>query len=151
MIVCGDELINTLCENDRAYYYKLINELKSDKQNKLIYITTNKLNDIVLATLRNNTIYLFNRSYNTIMYAPKLMFHMQSVTHLHIDDILDRYHNIGNGSALMTALLYYAKSNGIVIITGDLSSVDDDHKLRRNAFYLKFGFDVKKNSVIKHL
>jgi hypothetical protein len=111
----------------------------------------NKLGDVVVALYHSNTIYLLGESYRTIMYAPKLMFHTTQADHLHIDDVLVKHNGVGNGSIVMTALLLYAKQNGIKLITGFLSSVDDDHKIRRNNYYLKFGFTINNNQIVKKL
>ena len=68
---------------------------------------------------------------------------------IHINDIKpyhknkrNKYVNKGYGSKLMSALLDYAKKNGIAEITGDLSIVDLDHKKRLHHFYQKFGFKI---------
>lgn len=143
--------INTFRESDKSAYSKLINEFTNDENNHILYADYNKLDEFIIAVRRANTIYLFSRAYSTIMYAPKLLFHFVDDSHIHIDDVLNRHHSVGNGSILMKALLEYATSNQIQIISGDLSSVDDDHKLRRDSYYRKFGFKVSEKSIIKRL
>ena len=113
--------------------------------------STNKLDDVILCFEKNKSIYLVNVSYSTIMYAPKIMFRYKSNNHLHIDDILMKTNNIGNGSIAMTALIKYAKLNNVDIITGDLSTIDSDHKERRDHYYDKFDFENHETYVIKHL
>lgn len=109
----------------------------------------NKIGDVVVALYHNNTIYLLGECYRTIMYAPKLMFHNVSHEHIHIDDVLMKNNSVGNGSVAMIALLLYAQKKKITKITGTLSSVDDDHKVRRDNYYRKFGFTVAESYIIK--
>ena len=111
----------------------------------------NKLGDVVVALYSHNAIYLLGEAYRTIMYAPKLIFHTPLSGHIHIDDVLVKHNNVGNGSAVMAALLVYAEQSGVKKITGSLSSVDDDHKSRREAYYTKFGFSVNGSTIIKEL
>ena len=113
---------------------------------KYICTRTNKLDDPLMCFVKNNCLYLVNRSYSTI-----IMFHFKEPGHLHIDDILMKTNDIGNGSVAMEALLKYAIKSGVHVITGDLSSIDDDHKNRRDHYYAKFGFDNHTTYVIKHL
>ena len=72
---------------------------------------------------------------------------MKSSNHLHIEDVLMKTNNIGNGSIALKSLIEYSKLIGVNTITCYLSSVDDDHKNRRNHYYEKFGFDVKETSI----
>ena len=143
--------IDTFKESDKSVYSKLIIDLTNDDVNHILYAGRNKLDEFIIAVRRANTIYLFSRAYNTIMYAPKLLFHFVDDSHIHIDDVLNKHHSVGNGNILMNALLAYAEINQIKIISGDLSSVDDDHKLRRDSYYRKFGFNVSERSIIKRL
>jgi hypothetical protein len=112
---------------------------------------TNKLGNVLVSLYHNNTIYLLGEVYQTIMYAPKIMFHHVLPDHIHIDDMLMKHNDVGNGSIAMEALFLYANSKNINTITGSLSSIDEDHSARRNYFYQKFGFEVKPNSIIKYL
>jgi hypothetical protein len=112
---------------------------------------SNKIGDVVVALYHNNTIYLLGEAYRTIMYAPKLMFRYIQIDHIHIEDVLVKHNNIGNGSIIMNSLILYANKCGIKKITGSLSSVDDDHKARRDNYYKKFGFDVKDTIVVKSM
>jgi hypothetical protein len=59
--------------------------------------------------------------------------------------------SIGNGSIAMMALLLYAQKHCVKTITGSLSSVDDDHKVRRDNYYRKFGFNVTRCRIEKNL
>jgi len=101
--------------------------------------------------VQNNTLYLVGEPYPTIMYAPKILFRFISPTHLHIDDILMKHNNVGNGSVAMRALLDFAKRQRIQTITGALSSVDSDHQARRDHFYKKHGFSISQNAILKKL
>ena len=136
-------------EQEIKYYTNIVHEWLETANSEFIGISKNKLDDSVLVLYRYNTIYLMGRTYQTVMYAPKIMFHRVSDTHLHIDDVLMRTNDIGNGSIAMEGLLFYAKLNNIEMITGDLSSVDDDHKSRRDHYYEKFGFEVLEHSIKK--
>lgn len=135
--------ITNISEKTLNFYLTLIDEwTKSSSDAKYLGCMKNKLGDIVVILYKYNTIYLMGETYRTIMYAPKIMFHKVDNGHLHIDDVLTRYNNIGNGSILMESFLKYASENGFDLITGDLSIIDEDHKDRRNHFYEKFGFEV---------
>lgn len=59
-----------------------------------------------------------------------------------IGDIQCKKNNKGYGSAMMLALIDYAKQNEIECIEGWLSSVDGDHRERLYHFYQKFGFEI---------
>lgn len=134
------------------FYLTLIDEwTKSASDAKYLGCAKNKLGDLVVVLYKYNTIYLMGEPYRTVMYAPKIMFHLIDDKHLHIDDILTRYNNVGNGSILMDAFLKYAKDNNIQTITGNLSSIDEDHKDRRDYFYKKFEFEVGNTKIVKHL
>lgn len=111
----------------------------------------NKADNYVVALYHNETIYLIGTAYKSIMYAPRIMFNHLSESHIHIEDILMKHNNVGNGSIAMRALLLYAKLNGIATITGYLSSIDNDHKERINHYYTKFGFKVSKSSIAKKM
>lgn len=111
----------------------------------------NKIGDTVVALYHNNTIYLLGDVYKTIMYAPKILFHKVDENHIHIDDVLMKHNDVGNGGIAMRALFKYAKKNGVKKITGSLSKVDDDHRSRRDHYYKKFGFDVSEFQIIKNL
>lgn len=111
----------------------------------------NKLGDVVVALHHGHVIYLLGESYRTIMYAPKLMFHMIQSDYIHIDDVLVKHNSVGNGTIVMTALLLYAQQHGIRRVTGFLSSADDDHKIRRDSYYAKFGFSIQNNHIVKEL
>jgi hypothetical protein len=111
----------------------------------------NKIGDFLVALYHYDTIYLIGESYPTVMYSPKLLFHKVSDEKIHIDDVLMKDNNVGNGSMIMRALIRYALYNGVKIITGYLSSVDNDHKSRRDHYYEKFGFKISSNSIVKYL
>ena len=51
----------------------------------------------------------------------------------------------GYGSAMMIALISYARSNNYTTIDGWLSRVDYGHKERLYHFYKKFGFEISPN------
>lgn len=139
-----------LSEREIQVYESILNDMTENKYHLLDY-AVNKVNDFVIVAMKNNAIYLFGCPYKTIMYAPKLMFHLIGQNHIHIDDILVRHKNVGNGSIMMKSLLKFAKTHNISLITGDLSSIDDDHKARRNHYYEKFGFQVKSTYITKNL
>lgn len=117
----------------------------------VIGVGINKNDDILVAVERNKTIYLLSDIYNTIMFAPRLMFHLKEVDHAHIDDVIMKTNDIGNGAVAMQALFAYCEENVITLITGDLSSVDNDHKSRRDHYYASHGFEVYPNKIIKKL
>ena len=134
------------------FYISTVAQWLSDYQDGLyLGCYVNQIGDMVVALYHNQTIYLLGESYRTIMYAPKLMFHYVSPDHLHIDDVLMKHNSVGNGSIAMTALLCYSQSRHINKITGSLSSVDDDHKARRDNYYKKFGFNVDPRWIEKKL
>ena len=150
-----DSILNTFdCVNvrNREFYLNTIMcWLDEHEDGRYLGCYVNKLGNVVVALYSRNTIYLLGEVYRTIMYAPKLMFHSPSSDHIHIDDVLVKHNSIGNGSAVMNALLLYAKQNGVKKITGFLSSVDDDHKSRRDAYYEKFGFRIDNSKIIKEV
>lgn len=134
--------------NRQAFYHRILNEWTEDYGDVVfIDLLPNKLDEYLLCIYHYKTIYLIGPSYPTILYAPKIMFQMKSHNHLHIDDVLMKTNDIGNGSVAMQGLIQYSKLIGVSHITGYLSSVDDDHKNRRNHFYEKFGFDVGENNI----
>ena len=108
-----------------------------------------KTDNVLVAVYYRDVIYLLGESYPTIMYAPKMLLSIVDDTHVHIEDILVKNNNNGNGSILMNALFKFAKSKNIDLITGDLSPIDNDHKDRRNHYYEKFGFKITENMVSK--
>lgn len=59
-----------------------------------------------------------------------------------IGDIQCKKNNNGYGSAMMLALIGYAKQNELECIEGWLSNVDGDHIERLYHFYQKFGFEI---------
>ena len=59
-----------------------------------------------------------------------------------IGDIRCKKNNKGYGSAMMLALIDYAKQNEIEYIEGWLSNADKDHIERLYHFYQKFGFEI---------
>lgn len=131
--------------------YKLIDSWMDDFENaEFLWCDKNKLDTPLAAIRKNNTIYLFGGSYTSIMYAPKILFHINGDV-LHIDDVLMKHNNVGNGSIAMNALLEYARRNKIKRIEGFLSNVDDDHKERRNHYYEKFGFKIMNSKTIMEL
>lgn len=118
---------------------------------KIILFDENSIDELLIAVYSNNTIYLLGESFPTILYAPKIVFSMITPAHLHIEDILMKHNNVGNGTIAMNALLLFAQQNNIQLITGNLSTVDEDHKARRDHFYKKFGFDVTDTYIRKSL
>jgi hypothetical protein len=144
-ILCDNPLATAFCIN-------IVDEWLSCYSD-CVYLgcENNKVDDALVSLYHNNTIYLLGDAYKTIMYAPKLMFHFVTPQHIHIDDVLMKHNNVGNGSIVMRALIKYAKLNSITTITGSLSSVDDDHKTRRDHYYKKFGFEVRDDSIIKNI
>jgi hypothetical protein len=120
-------------------------------EGKILKYGTNALDETLVAVYSNSVVYLLGRSYPTIMYAPKIILSRVDEQHWHIEDILMKHNDIGNGSFAMTALLEYAADNNIKLITGHLSPVDNDHKSRRDHYYKKFGFIVTENSIRKEL
>jgi hypothetical protein len=148
--------INQINEIDASintkFYIDLVNEWLGRYDDFLILgCESNAIGHVVIAVYSKNNIYLLGERYPTIMYAPKIMFHMESEESLRIDDILTKHINVGNGSILMRALLAYASLKNIKMISGMLSSIDDDHIERRNHFYEKFGFEIKPNCIFKTL
>ena len=130
------------------FYLQTLEEWKKSYGDVVfIDLLPNKLDEYLLCIYHYKTIYLIGPSYPTTLYAPKLMFQMKSSNHLHIEDVLMKTNNIGNGSIALKSLIEYSKLIGVNTITGYLSSVDDDHKNRRNHYYEKFGFDVKETSI----
>lgn len=109
------------------------------------------LTPAVIGDKINKTVYLIGSCYTTIMYAPRLMFHMVSPDHIHIDDIMVKHYNQGNGTIAMKALFDFARKNGVKKITGSLSEIDNGHAARRNHFYEKLGFKVMPDRVEKKL
>ena len=114
---------------------------------KILKYGKNALDDSLVAVYSNNSIYLLGKSYPTIMYAPKILLSRPDKHHIHVEDILMKHNNIGNGTFAMLALFEYAKAEGVTLITGDLSPVDNDHKQRRDHYYKKLGFDVTETYV----
>lgn len=150
-----DSILNAIgygtVQDHNFYINTTMRWLDEHEDGRYLGCYVNKLGDVVVALYSRNTIYLFGEAYRTIMYAPKLMFHTPSSDHIHIDDVLVKHNSVGNGSAVMSALLFYAQQNGVKKITGFLSSVDDDHKKRRDKYYEKFGFRVDDSAIIKEL
>lgn len=121
--------------------------LCTHEQSSVLCVLKNKLDSTLVAVNGRDTIYLFGGNYQSIMYSPKLTFSIIENGHLHIDDINARHNNVGNGSILLYALLYYANLNGIKKITGDLSPIDNDHRARLEHYYNKFGFTISPNAI----
>lgn len=148
------EVNKKACLNDRrlTFYIKTVEDWLSEYSGThVIGVGINKNDDILVAVERNKTIYLLSDIYNTIMFAPRLMFHLKEVDHAHIDDVIMKTNDIGNGAVAMQALFAYCEENVITLITGDLSSVDNDHKSRRDHYYASHGFEVYPNKIIKKL
>ena len=120
-------------------------------EGKVLKYGKNALDDSLIAVYSNNSIYLLGESYPTIMYAPKIIISRPEPNHIHIEDILMKHNNIGNGTFAMLALFEYAKSEGVNLITGYLSPVDNDHKQRRDHYYNKLGFVVTETNITKVL
>lgn len=132
-----------ISEKKRNFYVKMVEDWMNTTQDaKYLGLAKNELGDIVAILYKYNTIYLMGEPYRTIMYAPKLLFHYMGKNHIHIDDILVKYNNIGNGSILVNALKKLAKQNNIYVITGNLSEIDDDHRDRQEHFYKKLDFKI---------
>lgn len=110
----------------------------------------NSLDDELVSVYSNNTIYLLGRRYPTVLFAPKMLL-SQAPGEVKIEDVLCKQNNIGNGSILMLSLFEFCKRHNIRKITGYLSSVDDDHKERRDHYYKKFGFVVTEHSISKEI
>lgn len=68
-----------------------------------------------------------------------------------IADVIHRIHNEGIGTNAFAMIFDFARENNIEKIYGELSSVDDDHKDRRNHFYEKLGFSISGNKITKVL
>lgn len=66
---------------------------------------------------------------------------------IYIVDIVHTLYNKGIGTNAILMLVEYAKKIGINEIKGELSNVDDNHKDRRNHFYVKLGFEFKSNNI----
>ena len=148
------EVNKEACLNGRrlAFYIKTVEDwMEEYSGTNVLGVGINKNDDILIAVERNRTIYLLSDIYNTIMFAPRLMFHLKEVDHAHIDDVLMKTNNIGNGAIAMKALFAYCEDNYICVITGDLSSVDNDHKNRRDHYYASHGFEVNPNKIVKRL
>lgn len=126
------------------------NWLESHEDGEILLKCQNTLDDEVIAVYSNNTIYLLGRTYPTILFAPKMLLSQQEQC-IKIEDVLCKQNNIGNGSILMLSLFEYCKRHQITTITGYLSSVDNDHKARRDHYYNKFGFIVTDHSILKEL
>jgi hypothetical protein len=134
------------------FYINLVtNWLNAYDDGEYLGCFMNKVDDVIVALYHHYTIYLLGKTYPTIMYAPKILFHLVDPSSLHIDDVLMKHNSVGNGSAAMLALLKYAKLHKVLIITGNLSTVDDDHKERRDNYYKKFNFDVGERRIVKKL
>lgn len=71
----------------------------------------------------------------------KLMYYSDKKMIL-IGDIESRIENKGYGSLMMQAIIKLARILKVVIITGNLSTVDDDHFDKLKHFYEKYGFNV---------
>lgn len=130
---------------------KIINDWNEFHQDgEIVLISKNNLDDTLVAVYSNNTIYLLSETYFNFVTAPRIIFSKNGNV-LNIEDVLMKSNNIGNGTVAMNALFLYAKINNIKYITGHLSSVDDDHKMRRDHFYKKFGFTINSDSIYKEL
>lgn len=110
----------------------------------------NTLDDEVVSVYSNNIIYLLGTSYPTVIFAPKMLL-SKTPNGIKIEDVLCKQNNIGNGSILMLSLFEFCKRHKIQNITGYLSSVDNDHKSRRDHYYHKFGFTVTEHSISKEI
>lgn len=133
------------------YLKKLSDDwIDSHKDGEILLICQNSLDDEVISVYSNNTIYLLGRKYPTVLFAPKMLL-SKTENGIKIEDVLCKQNNIGNGSILMSSLFEYCKRHNIMHITGFLSSVDNDHKERRDHYYTKFGFTVTENSIAKDL
>lgn len=133
------------------YLKKIADEwIESHKDGEILLFCQNSLDEEVVAVYSNNTIYLLGRSYPTVLFAPKMLLSL-TAEGIKIEDVLCKQNNIGNGSILMKALFEYCKRHKITLITGYLSSVDNDHKARRDHYYSKFGFIVTEHSITKEL
>lgn len=66
--------------------------------------------------------------------------------------IKTKHANKGYGSLLMKEFLVYLDQTKRkkVTITGKLSEVDENNRLRRNHFYQKFGFEIQGDSLLRH-
>ncbi len=143
-----EKVKNVIPERQQAFYLQTIQEWKENYGDVVfIDLLPNKLDEYLLCIYHYKTIYLISPSYPTTLFAPKLMFQFKGPKHLHIDDVLMKTNNIGNGSVALKSLIQYSKLIGVNTITGYLSDVDDDHKSRRNHFYEKFGFDVEEKHI----
>lgn len=143
-----DKIKRIVPPNKLEFYIKIVDNWLQDYQDGVFLLCeTNNIDDCVVALYHYNAIYLLGETYQTVMYAPKILFHMIDAHHLHIDDILMKHNNVGNGSIAMRSLFIYAKMNNVNCITGTLSKIDDDHKSRRDHYYKKFGFDVGEHSI----
>lgn len=139
-------------KHSKTFYDSLINEwFENYCDAEYLSCEVNKCGHVVVALYHNKAIYLLGENYKTIMYAPKIVFGVFDNGHLHIDDVLMKTDNVGNGSIAMRALLKYSKWHNIKKITGFLSSVDDNHKARRNHYYEKFGFSICESKIVLKL
>ena len=121
--------------NQQLFYLRTLDEWEENYGDVVfIDLLPNKLDEYLLCIYHYKTIYLIGPSYPTTLYAPKLMFQMKSPDHLHIDDVLMKTNDIGNGSVALKSLIQYSKLINVSLITGYLSSVDDDHKKSSKSF-----------------
>ena len=138
--------------HNKKFYYSLIEEwFENYCDVEYLSCEVNKCGNVVVALYHNKAIYLLGECYRTIMYAPKIMFSIFENRRLHIDDVLMKTDNVGNGSIAMRALLKYSKNHNVKKITGYLSTADNSHKARRNHYYEKFGFSVYESNVVLEL
>ena len=124
--------------------------MDSHQDGEILLKCQNTLDDEIVSVYSNNTIYLLGPSYPTVIFAPKMLLSRQD-SDIKIEDVLCKQNNIGNGSILMLSLFEYCKRHNIQRITGYLSSVDNDHKSRRDHYYKKFGFTLTEHSLLKEL
>lgn len=134
-----------------AYLDNIAKEwIDSHADGEILLKCQNALDDEVISVYSNNAIYLLGRSYPTVLFAPKMLL-SSTPEEIKIEDILCKQNNIGNGSILMLSLFEYCKRHNITKIIGYLSSVDNDHRDRRNHYYEKFGFQLTEHSISKEI
>ncbi len=115
-------------------------KMEQSKSCNVVLFGKSKSGKSLVAAMNDSIIYIWEKGYSSSMLLFELIEKDRYHHYIHIQDVLMSEIDDGYGTLAMKALIKYAYYNKIDKIYGELSSVDNDHKDRRDYYYSKFGF-----------
>lgn len=142
---------NKYIKNEKVLY-GLIDEIHCKYPDALIVnCKKNKIGIEKIAIVKDDSIYLLDVYHRILAGASRLHWNINKDSFgdlcIGIIDIQVQDVDCGDGSILLEGIIKMAIAMKATKITGSLSSIDEDHKDRRNHFYEKHCFTVGKSYI----